>query len=127
MITNRCDTGGAAIIIVLAFVVLLAAIVLAYLVRTSVDRQIAHGDFNDAKSAELARSALDVVVADFKEEIANGTPVTSANVAPRRNLMPVAGTTPAIPTLIRWSIRSDGIVAPAAPSRASAVNSADDR
>ena len=126
MTENRRDTAGAAIIIVLAFVVLLAAMVIAYLSRTSNGRQMAHGDFNNAKSDELARSALDIVVADFKEEIANGTPVTSANIAPQRNPLPVARTTPAIPNLIRRSIRSDGIRAPAVPSRASAINSADD-
>jgi hypothetical protein len=122
----RRGTAGAAILIVLAFVVLLAAIVIAYLSRSSAARQIAHGDFNDAKSDELARSALDIVVADFKEEMMNGTPVTSANILPQRNLMPVAGTTPAIPNLIRRSIRFDGSAAPAVPSRASAINSADD-
>jgi hypothetical protein len=126
MIGDRRDTAGAAIIIVLAFVVLLAAMVIAYLSRTSIDRQIAHGDFNDAKSDEFARSALDIVVAHFKEEIANGAPVTSANIGPQRNPLPIAGSTPAIPNLIRRSIRSDGIGAPALPSGASAVNSADD-
>ncbi|HZE13848.1 MAG TPA: hypothetical protein VE086_08825 [Chthoniobacterales bacterium] len=126
MIANRRDIAGAAIVIVLAFVVLLAAIVIAYLMRTSISRQVAHGDFNDAKSDQLARSALDIVVADFKEEIANGAPVTSANIGPQRSVIPVAGTTPAIPNLIRCSIRSDGIATPAVPSGASAVNSADD-
>jgi hypothetical protein len=127
MIASRGTTAdGAAIIIVLAFVVLLATIVLAYLTHTTIGRQIAHGDFNDAKSDELARSALDIVVADFKQEITNGSPVTSANIGPQRNVIPVAGTTPAIPNLIRRSIRSDGIAAPAVPSGASAVNSADD-
>jgi len=126
MTPARRDTVGAAIVIVLAFVVLLSAIVIAYLSRTTIGRQIAHGDFNGAKANELARSALDIVVADFKQEAGNGTPVTSANIAPQRNLMPVAGTTPAIPNLIRRSIRSDGIQAPAVPSRASAINSADD-
>ena len=82
MIANRRDTAGAAIVIVLAFVVLLAGIVIAYLMRTSIGRQIAHGDFNDAKSDELARSALDIVVGAFKEEMANGSPVTSANIGP---------------------------------------------
>ena len=110
----------------LAFVVLLAACVIAFLSRTSSGRQIAHGDFNDAKSDQLARSALDVVVADFKQEIANGTTVSSANIAPQRSPMPLAGTTPAIPNLIRRSVRSDGVSAPAVASRASSVNSAND-
>ena len=36
-------TSGVALVIVLAFVVLLAGIVIAYLARTSTDRQLAHG------------------------------------------------------------------------------------
>jgi hypothetical protein len=126
MTARRRDIAGAALVIVLAFIVLLTAMVIAYLSRTTTARQIAHGDFNDAKSDELARSALDIIVADFKEEITNGTPMTSANIVPQRNFMSVAGTAPAIPNLIRRSIRSDGIGAPAVPSRASAINSAED-
>src|ERR1041384_7515091 len=126
MTEPRRDIAGAALVIVLAFVVLLTSMVVAYLSRSSAGRLIAHGDFSQAKSDELARSALDIVVGDFKQEIANGTPVTSANIAPQRNSMPVAGTTPAIPNLVRRSVRSDGIGSPALPSRASAVNSADD-
>src|ERR1043165_99620 len=103
----RHNTEGAAIVIVLAFVVLLGAMVVAYLSHTSSGRQIAHGDFNNAKSDELARSALDIVVADFGQETAAGTPLTSVNIVPQRNPIPVTGTPPAIPTLTRRSVRSD--------------------
>jgi hypothetical protein len=122
---------GAALVIVLAFVVLLATVVVAYLSRTSSDRQTAHGDFHDAKSSELARSALDLIVADLKQEIVDGstaatvgnytiyTPTNNTNMVPMRS-----GNLDPIPNLVRRSVRSDSISPPGITSRASAVNSA---
>ena len=51
---------GAALIIVLAFVVLLTGLGVAYLSRTTSDRQIAHSSFNQSKADELAQSAIDL-------------------------------------------------------------------
>jgi hypothetical protein len=123
----RCKENAVALLIVLAFLVLLAGLTVAYLSRTGTDRQIAHSSFNDAKSDQLARGALDIVVADFKQEIATaGTIPTNTNIGPQRTPKPSSGSTPAIPNLIRRSVRSDSIPAPAVPSRASAVNSSAD-
>lgn len=119
---NR-NTRGAALLIVLAFLVLLSGLVVTYLARTSTDRQLAHGAFNEARADILARSALDTVVADFKQEIANGTPILNSNIVPQRSPYPSPGSTPAIPNLIRRSVRLDPIPSPALNSRASAVNS----
>jgi len=119
---------GAALIIVLGFLVILTGIVVTYLSRTTSDRQLAHGSFNSSKADELAQSALDVVVGDMKQEIADGAPVSSSNVVPQRSPKPAAGALPwaGIPNLIRRSVRTDGISSPAVPSHASAVNSATD-
>src|SRR5438477_4887366 len=65
----RTRENAVALLIVLAFLVLLAGITVAYLTRTATDRQVAHGSFNDAKSNQLARSALDVIVGDLKQEV----------------------------------------------------------
>jgi Tfp pilus assembly protein PilX len=120
----RSRENAVALLIVLAFLVLLTGMTVAYLTRTATDRQAAHGSFNDARADQLARSALDIVVADFKQEIANaGTVPTNANIGPQRSPKPVSGSTPASPNLIRRSMRSDSIPAPAVSSRASAVNS----
>jgi hypothetical protein len=137
ILAQRPRCAAAALLIVLAFLVLLAGVTIAYLSRTATDRQIAQSSFNDAKADQLARSALDVVVGDFKQEIAAGsassagsypyTPSTNANVVPQHSPSPAAGATPAIPNLIRRSIRSDAVPAPGVPSRASAVNSVNDR
>jgi hypothetical protein len=122
----RTKEKAVALVIVLAFVVLLAGMVVAYLSRTSIDRQIANGSFNQTKADDLARAALDIIVGDFKQEIANGTPISSSNIVPQRSPQPAAGSTPAIANLIRRSVRSDAIPAPAVISRASAVNSTGD-
>jgi hypothetical protein len=123
----RTRENAVALLIVLAFLVLLAGMTLAYLSRTATDRQIAHSSFNDSRSDQLARSGLDVIVADFKQEIANGTlPPTNTNIVPQRSPRPASGSTPIIPNMIRRSVRSDAIPAPAVPSRASAVNSTAD-
>src|SRR6266550_200715 len=127
---KRSYNKAAALIIVLAFVVLLTGLALAYFSRTTTDRQLAHSSFNDTDADLLARSALDIVVGDFRQEILNGStatpvsgttiyiPTAAANIVPRRN-----SPTP-IPNLIRISASGDpGITAPAVGSRASAVNS----
>src|ERR1700737_2052594 len=123
----RTRENAVALLIVLAFLVLLAGITVAYISRTATDRQVAHGSFNHAKSDQLARSALDIIVADFKQENASaGTAATNPNIGPQRSPKPAAGSTPAIPNLFRRSVRSDSIPAPAVSSRGSAVNSTAD-
>src|SRR5258708_15600632 len=123
----RTRENAVALLIVLAFLVLLAGLTVAYLSRTGTDRQIAHSSFNDAKSDQMVRSALDIIVSDFKQEIASaGAAPTNANIAPQRSPKPASGSTPAIPNLIRRSVRSDSIPAPAVSSRSSAGNSTAD-
>jgi len=125
---------GVALVIVLAFVVLLAGIVVAYLARTTTDRQLAHGTFNEAKADQLARSALDIILGDLKQEIIEGSspttlgastiyiPTSAANMIPRTSGTPSIA--PPIPNMIRRSVQSDPIASPGISSRASALNSA---
>ncbi len=122
--------GGAALVIVLAFVVLLAGVVTAYLARARTERQLAHGSFNQGKADQLALSALGIVIGDLKQEIVNGststtvnhvtlyTPTAAANVLPQRS-----GAPDPIPNLVRRSIRSDPIALPGVGSRASSLSS----
>lgn len=126
---------AAALIIVLAFVVLATGLAVAYLTRTLTDRQVAQSSFNQSKADELGLSATDQIIIDLKQEIVNGstastvngntiyTPTANAYMLPSRSPTPAAGTTPAIANLIRRSVRSDAIPAPAPTSRASGVNS----
>ncbi len=122
----RAHDGGAALIIVLALVVLLTGLAVAYLSRATTDRQLSHVSYNNTAANVLARSALDIVVADFRHEIASGSnpapipggggtcyfPLENTNMMPQR-----IGSADTIPNLIRRSDQSD------AASRASALSS----
>ena len=110
----HCRDGapkGAALMIVLAFVVLSTGMVLAYFSRTTTDRQLAHSSYHDTSVDLLARSALDTVVNDFKQDIITNPTVTTANIQPTRY------GDASIPNLIRRSYSG------APQSRASIVNS----
>jgi hypothetical protein len=133
---RRSSNKAAALIIVLAFVVILTGLAVAYFSRATTDRQLAHTSFHDTDADLLARSALDIVIGDFKQEIVGGSlqvagipfvPNPPANVVPMRSgnpAIPGLETTDPIPNLIRRSYRTDPItIPPALGSRASAVNS----
>jgi hypothetical protein len=87
--------------IVLAFVVLLTGLALAYFSRAGTDRQLAQSSYNDTSADLLARSALDIVVGDFKQEILTYPTVSSANIQPTRY------GDASIPNLIRRSFSGD--------------------
>src|SRR5438552_2984525 len=128
---------GAALLIVLAFVVLLTGVSVAYLSRSTSDRQVAHGSFNQSKADQLVSSAMDNIIGDLRQEISRPegsaratygsgnnvyyvyTPTSSTNMVPRRS-----GNLTAAANFIRRSVSPDNIVAPGLPSFASAVNSA---
>src|SRR5262245_38099626 len=126
---------GAALIIVLAFVVLFTGLAVAYLSRTTGDRQVAHSSFNQSNVDQLVQSAVDNIIGDLRQEISNGstavtqadgstlyTPTAAANMVPQRS-----GNAAGAPNLIRRSVRGDTLSGnPAPSSRASAVNSQDD-
>ena len=122
---------GAALIIVLAFVVLLTGVGVAYLSRTTSDRQVAHSSFYQANVDQLAQSAMDTIIGDLRQEIINGstavsqadgttvyTPTTAANMVAQRSGNTVLG-----PNLIRRSIRSDSLSGNPAPSSGQAAES----
>src|SRR5437773_8698469 len=106
---------GAALIIVLAFVVILTALALAHFSRTTTDRQLAQSSYNDTSADLLARTAFDITVSDLKQEIAV-QPVTAGNIQPSRY---PAGIPDDNPNLICYSSPD------AAASRASTVRSTD--
>src|SRR5437762_8631567 len=92
---------GAALMIVLALVVLLSGLSLAYFTRTTTDRQLAHSSYNDTSADLLARSALDIVVGDFKQELLDPSSrtVTRSNIQPQNCGIPADHL--AIPNLVR--------------------------
>jgi hypothetical protein len=132
----KSQKHGAALIIVLAFLLILTGIVVAYFGRTTNDRQLAAASFGDVDADLLAKSALNVVIGDLKQEIVNGStavptstapatyysPTSNTNVVPQRNVPSSAG----IPNLIRISLRTDSLTPPAIKGRASAISSTND-
>src|SRR5690349_18751729 len=112
--SRNSASKGAALIIVLAFVVLVTVLVVTYFSRTTTDRQLAQSSYNDTSADLLARSALDITVSDLKQEIANNPAVAAANIQPARY---PTGIPTDNPNLIRYSSRN------AVASRASAVSS----
>src|SRR5436190_23504028 len=135
---------GMALIIVLAFVVLLTTLTVAYFSVTTADRQIAHSSFNQSNADQIATSTVGIIFGDPRPEIIDGSaspapsfapipagtpyyaylPTCAAHMVPKRSGTPSAG--PPIPNLVRRTVRNDPILAPGFPSRASAVNSATD-
>ena len=126
---------GAALVIVLAFVVLLTGLAVAYLSRATSDRPVAHSSFNQSKADQLAASGMDLVIGGLRQEITGPAPTPTPPTAPyvpanNARMLPLRSGTPssapAIPNLVRRSIRSDPIPAPGVSSLASAVNSTTD-
>ena len=135
-----------AIVLVLAFLVLLTGLVVAFFSRTMDDRQIANSDVAQTKAEILARSALSVVVGDFQQEIAKSSSTTtigsttiytctnSFNMVPARGNWPgysaaLTGTNDPVPNLIRISstmafpVIIAGVVPPTVSATASASSS----
>ncbi len=124
-------------VVTLAFIALLSTLVLFYFAQTMSYHTLSNSGFNDFKSGTLGQSALQVVVGDLLQEIANGstatnfasgttnestlyTPTTNAYILPMQSNPSLSSV---IPNLIRYSVRSDPVAAPGVGSRASAVSS----
>jgi hypothetical protein len=122
---DRLRRSGAALLIVLAFVVLLTVVVFAFFSRATMARQTSKSTAAETAATILARSSLATVVSDLREEIAEGGTPTVATIGPQRSGAPSSGTPPRflIPNLVRISLSNDAILSPGVASRASAVNS----
>lgn len=130
---------GAALVIILAFVVLLTGLVVAFFTHAAIERQVSNSSSSQTKADILSQSALEMIVGDLKQEIVNGstvstqvsglaiyTPTSNANMLPQQSGIPAGAPVPPIPNLVRRSVRSDQMVMPGIGSRASAVNSTAD-
>lgn len=138
-LARRSSNKAAALIIVLAFVVLLTGLSLAYFSRTTSERQLAQSSYNDTSADLLARTAVAIIVSNLRQEITIGSaspaptfgpatspgpyrlyvPSNTAYMIPQRS-----GNLAAAPNLIRRSVSPDNIPNPGLPSFASGVNSA---
>jgi hypothetical protein len=124
---------GFALVIVLAFVVLLTGLVVAYLSRTTSDRQVAHSSFHQSKVDQVAASGMDLIIGGLRQEITGPLPTPTPPYVPATNagMLPLTFGNPdptGIPNLVRRSVNGDtsAVPAPAVASFASTVNSTTD-
>ena len=72
MIPNpRHQQRGVALVLVLAFVVLLTVVVLAFFSRSMDERQLSNSSVSSNNADAFARSATDIIIGDLKQEIAD--------------------------------------------------------
>jgi len=134
------QSRGVALVIVLAFIALLTILVTAFFSRAILDRQVADASVAQMKADQLARTALEVIAGDLKQEMnagskadgdpsgatytANGTriyvPKTNKSVVPAR-----IGTHDNLPNLVRRSVRSASGSPEEFPSQSTVFNSTD--
>lgn len=122
-----------AIIIVLSFVVLLTGLVVAFLSRSLTNQQVANSSVSAVKADMIARSALNIIVGDLRDELVAASTGTTPLVGSGTIYLPKSGTTAVMPlrdplitgslyNLIRTSSTST-LNAPAVSTRASNASS----
>ncbi|XHR31251.1 MAG: hypothetical protein ACFUZC_12000 [Chthoniobacteraceae bacterium] len=72
------SSRGAALIIALAFILLLAGLVIAFFSRSVTVRQIADSSANGSRANLFANGAVSAIIGDLKQEIAAGSVITTA-------------------------------------------------
>ncbi len=65
------DVRGVALLITLSAVVLITVLILAFFSNSQLNRQISYSNTNTVKADQLARSALEIVTGQIREEIAD--------------------------------------------------------
>jgi hypothetical protein len=130
---SSCRERGAALIIVLAFVVLLTGLMVAYVSRATSDRTVAQSSLHQTKADQVAASGMDLVIGGLRQEITGPSPTPTPPYVPATNarMLPLRSGNPAgapdpVPNLVRRSVRADPIPAPGISSFASFVNSTTD-
>ncbi|MGB8352338.1 MAG: hypothetical protein WCD79_00465 [Chthoniobacteraceae bacterium] len=127
--------NGSALVIVLAFLVLLTVLTVAFFSRAATERQVSNSSVNQTSAELFARSATEIIVGDLKQEIVAGSslytftgaagvtniytpmaatgtpPVITNSVVPWVSGAPLpvaSGSAWPIPNLIRRSVRPTG-------------------
>src|SRR5205823_4199926 len=96
---------GAALIIVLTLVVLLTALAVAYLSRTTDHRKVSQSSFHQSKVDQVSASAMDLVIGGLRQEITGPAPIPAPPYVPTNNanMLPVTYGNPdttGIPNLV---------------------------
>ncbi len=101
---------GVALVVVLAFVVLLTGLIVAFFSRAMSERGISNSSANQTKAELFAQGALDTIVGDLKQEIAAGSSATTIGTttvysptAATATMPGRVGTSTNLPTLVKRS------------------------
>ncbi len=73
------NQAGVSLVIILAFIVLLTVLVLAYFSYSSLQRQISQASVNQAAAEVFAKGAVNTIVGDLRQEILAGSTNISTN------------------------------------------------
>lgn len=140
---STCRQDGVALVLILAFLVLLTVVVVAFFSRAITARQVSSSSAAQTGADTLARSAANTIIADLKQEIVAGStaytpisgvtiytptadptgaaapPVLTSSVVPWVSGAPTpatAGGAPPIPNLLRRSARAGDATVVAYPT-----------
>jgi hypothetical protein len=103
----RMRRTGFALVVALTAIVLITVIVLAFFSKAMLNRQISFTSTNQIKSDMLARSALDIVVGEIRQEIIDYSNVTNEIYVAKQatNIVPIkTGVNGADPTVGSFTI-----------------------
>ncbi len=74
---SHSNSRGSALVIALAFTVLLTGVAMAFLVRALTDRQISSSSSSQVKADLFTRGAIDQILGDLRQEIVAGSKVSA--------------------------------------------------
>ncbi len=122
------NDGGFALVLVLAFILLVLTVALAFFSNSVLQRQISTSSANQGKVDLFAQGALDTTIGDLKQEIIAGSsipagttgiywPLTPANMMPTR-----VGTIDALPNLVKTSVSGQSFYTGGPTGRASLLS-----
>jgi hypothetical protein len=78
---SRADRRGVALVIILAFIVLLTGLIVAFFSRAVSDRQVSNSSANRMRVEIMAEGATDIILGDLTQEILAGSITTGTAVS----------------------------------------------
>src|SRR5580658_5495521 len=85
--THPRDRRGVALVITLAFVVLLTVCIVAYFSRTVSERQVSSGSASQTRAELFAQGAADSIIGDLKQEIVAGSGSATPSPSPQSGVI----------------------------------------
>lgn len=123
------NSRGVALVVVLAFIVLLVGVLLAFFSQSMLQRQVAQSSASQTQVDVLAQGALETILGDLRQEIVAGSTVTNVGgttlyfpAAATNAVVSRVGTADALPNLVKRTAAGQAFYS-GGPSRAAALSS----